>query len=195
MKGFKNLSIVIFVGSVALVAVIFYLGHRPEKAEPVEVISMPDGLNVDMGTAYLECSHYGKEWQFCTSPEGAGAWHYCSAYSEYNESDLAVVEWGQIGVPTPFLPCFTCPAAGMSCEDHVTEVYTAAGIPEDKNSTIGGWNLWDDVLMYCEDLCESNKEGESCSEDLYIGCTASFMCLQRFLYNQIITNAIEITLS
>jgi hypothetical protein len=121
MKGFKTLSIVIFVGSTALIAVILYLMHP-------------------------ECSHYGKEWQLCTSPEGYGTYPYCSVYSKYNESDLAVVERGQIGVPTPYSPCFTCPAAGISCEDHVNEVFTAAGISADQNATLGGFNLWDEVM-------------------------------------------------
>jgi hypothetical protein len=180
MKGFKTLAIVILVGSAALVAVISYLG-----AAPVEVIDTPDGLNVDMKTAYLECSHHGKEWQLCTSPEVWGTYFYCSAYSEYNESDLALVEDGEIGVPTPYSPCFTCPAAGISCEDHVTEVFTAAGISEDQNATL--WkdvNLWDNGIWYCEELCEKNKEGESCSEDWDNGCTVGFICLHRLLYNQ-----------
>jgi hypothetical protein len=47
----------------------------------------------------------------------------------------------------------------------VQEVLTAAGIPEDQNSTLGNWNLWDDAEWYCEQLCESKKEGEFCSED------------------------------
>jgi hypothetical protein len=182
MKGFKTLTSVIIVGSTALVAVIAYLGHRPEKAAPVEVvIDTPDGLNVDMSTAYLECSHHGKEWQLCTSPEGYGTFPYCSAYSEYNESDLALNEDGEIGVPTPFSPCFTCPAAGISCEDHVKEVYTAAGISEDQNATLNGLNLWDDVIWTCELMCESNKEGESCSEHSDNGCAVSFVCLPKII--------------
>jgi hypothetical protein len=105
MKGFTTLSnVILVVGSAALVAVIFYLMHRPEKAAPIEVIdTTPDGLNVDMGSAYLECSHYGKEWQICWSPEGSGVYYYCSVYSKYNESDLALYKEGrEIGVPTPF---------------------------------------------------------------------------------------------
>jgi hypothetical protein len=184
MKGFKTLTSVIFVGSTALVAVISYLGHRPEKAAPIEVIdTRPDGLNVDMKTAYLECSHYGKEWHICTEPEVIGTYPYCSAYSEYNKSDLALVEEGEIGVPMPYSPCFTCPAAGISCEDHVKEVFTAAGISEDQNLTL--WkdvNLWDHGISWCKGLCELNKEGESCSEDW--GCTVGFICLHRLLYNQ-----------
>jgi hypothetical protein len=111
MKGYKTLSIVIVAGSTALLAVIAYLMHRPEKAAP-EAIDKLDELNVNMRTAYLDCSDYGKEWHICLQPEGWGTAPYCSAYSEYNESDLAVVEDGDIGVPTPFSPCFTCPAAG-----------------------------------------------------------------------------------
>jgi hypothetical protein len=38
MKGFKTLSIVIVAGSAALVAVISYLMHRPEKAAPEAII-------------------------------------------------------------------------------------------------------------------------------------------------------------
>jgi hypothetical protein len=94
-------------------------------------------------------------------------------------------------VPTPYSPCFTCPAAGISCEDHVKEVFTAAGISEDQNATL--WkdvNLWDDGIMYCEYMCESNKEGESCSQDWDNGCTVSFVCLHRLLYNHIISNFI-----
>jgi hypothetical protein len=192
MKGFKTLTSVIFVGSTALVAIIAYLGHRPEKAPPVEVVidTRPEGLNVDMGTAYLECSHHGKEWQLCTSPEVWGTYFFCSAYSEYNESDLALVEEEEIGVPTPYSPCFTCPAAGISCEDHVTEVFTAAGISEDQNATLNGFNLWDDGIWTCELMCEQNKEQESCSEDWDNGCTVSFVCLHRLLYNHIISNLI-----
>jgi hypothetical protein len=105
MKGFKNLIISTLVGSVAIVGGILYLlMRRPEKPAPVEVIhTTPNELNVDVGTAYLECSHYGKEWQLCTSPEGWGTWPYCPAYSEFNESDLLLIVDGEIGVPTPFL--------------------------------------------------------------------------------------------
>jgi hypothetical protein len=190
MKGFKTLTSVIFVGSTALVATISYLGHQPEKAAPVEVIDTPDGLNVDMKTAYLECSYYGKEWQLCTQPEGYGTFHYCSAYSEYNKSDLALNEDGEIGVPMPLSPCFNCPAAGISCDDHVKEVFTAAGISEDQNATLNGFNLWDDGILYCEDMCKLNKEGESCSQDSDNYCTVSFMCLPQLLCNHIISNFI-----
>jgi hypothetical protein len=182
MKGFESLFIVTFVGSTAVVAVISYLMYRPEKAAPEVVIDTPGGLNVDMSTAYLECSHHGKELLLCTQPEGYGTWHYCSAYSEYNESDLALVEEGrEIGVPTPFSPCFTCPAAGISCKDHVKEVFTAAGISEDQNATLSRFNLWDNGQSYCKDMCESNKEGESCSEDYLNGCTVSFVCLSAII--------------
>jgi hypothetical protein len=179
MKGFNTLSIVILVGSTALVAVIVYLAHRPEKAAPVEVIdTMPDGLNVDRRTAYLECSHHGKEWRVCVSPQGSGEWLYCPAYSEYNESDLALIEDGDIGVPTPYSPCFTCPAVGISCEDHVKEVFTAAGISEDQNSTLGGYNMWYWAIGDCIRICESSKEGESCGD---WGCTVSFLCLSTII--------------
>jgi hypothetical protein len=114
MKGFKNLIISTIVGSVAIIGVILYLQmHRPEKPAPVEVIhTTPDELNVDMDTAYLECSHYGKEWQLCVQPEGYGTYLYCPAYSEFNESDLLLIEDYAIGVPTPFSPCFTCSENG-----------------------------------------------------------------------------------
>jgi hypothetical protein len=178
MKGFKNLIISTSVGSVAIIGVILYLQmHRPEKPAPVEVIhTTPNELNVDVGTAYLECSHYGKEWQLCTSPEGWGTWPYCPAYSEFNESDLLLIEEGKIGVPTPFSPCFTCPENGISCDDHVEQVFTAAGISEDQNATLGGYNLWDDGKKYCKWMCEVKNEGESCSEDWDNQCKVGYIC-------------------
>jgi hypothetical protein len=109
-------------------------------------------------------------------------------YSEYNESDLALVELQEIGFPTPFSPCFTCPATGISCDDHVEEVFAAAGISDPR---VGGQNAYGDGFGLCYDLCESNKEGESCSEDWDNGCTVGFMCLQSLLYNQILSNLVS----
>jgi hypothetical protein len=80
------------VGSTAIVAVILYLMLREENSIPEVDYTIPDELNVDMNTAYLECSHYGKEWQLCTSPDGLGTFPYCLAYSEYNESDPLLIE-------------------------------------------------------------------------------------------------------
>jgi hypothetical protein len=128
---------------------------------------VPDRLNANM--------------QLCTLPEGYGTYHCYSAYSKYKESDLARCQDGEIGVLTPFSPCFTCPDGGISCDDHVKEVFTAAGIPKDQNATLGGSHLWDDGQPYCKQLCESNKEGESCSKDEDNGCTVGNMCLRTLL--------------
>lgn len=97
---------------------------------------------------------------------------YCPAYSEYNETELSLVEWGEMGVPTPLHPCFTCPKAGTSCADRAEEVMAAAGIPDDLNSTLGDWNVWDEAEWYCERLCEYTKEGESCRENI---CTVRML--------------------
>ena len=90
---------------------------------------------------------------------------YCPAYSDFNETELATVEWGGLGVPTPLTPCFTCPAEGSSCNETNAEVMTAAGIPEDAVTALGGWDVWADNVYYCEQLCELNKPGEACSRD------------------------------
>jgi hypothetical protein len=117
------------------------------KPTPPEVVhTITDELNVNMKTAYLECPHRGKEWKLCSSPEGYGKYPYCSAYrySKFSESDLLLYEFGDIGVPTPYYPCVTCPATGVSCDDHVEEVFIAAGISEDQNATLGEFNLWEE---------------------------------------------------
>lgn len=95
---------------------------------------------------------------------------YCPAYSDYNETELASVEWGEMGVPTPLMPCFQCPVAPANCSTTVAEIMTAAGIPEDLNSTLGYWPIWDDAEYYCSELCEMGKKGETCNQDEY--CTA-----------------------
>lgn len=116
-------------------------------------------------TSQNACSHGDKEWYICTQPEGWGAMFYCPAYSDFNETELATVEWGGFGVPTPLTPCFTCPAEGSTCNETNAEVMTAAGIPEDAVTALGGWDVWGDNVYYCEQLCELNKPGEACSRD------------------------------
>ncbi|KAL7484675.1 hypothetical protein ACHAW6_010307 [Cyclotella cf. meneghiniana] len=122
-------------------------------------------LDVNFLTASFECSHRGKEWHVCTQPDGWGSMWYCPAYSEYNETQLQDVEWGSLGKPTPLTPCFTCPSADSNCSFVVTELLAANNISQDQNSTLGEWNIMDEATQYCEDLCESNKEGEACSQD------------------------------
>lgn len=158
----KTLSIFIFVVSVAIVAVILYPVYHPNEPAPVEIISdlTPDELNVDINTAYLECSHFGKDWHICANLDYYPSSLYCPAYSEYNESDISLATEGQMA------PCFTCPKDGMSCSDRVKEVLTAAGISEDQNSTNDDdWSygpIWGYVQWECEAMCEVSKEGESC---------------------------------
>ena len=90
---------------------------------------------------------------------------YCPAYSDFNETELSTVEWGALGEPTPLMPCFECPTDGMTCDDIVADVLAANDIEEDQNSTLGQWNIMDDALYYCYELCELNTEGEACSQD------------------------------
>ena len=97
------------------------------------------GFDVNHVTAGTICSHGDKEWYICTQPDGWGGMFYCPAYSDYNETELALVEWGEMGVATPLMPCFTCPVAPATCNSTVEEVMTAAGIPDDLNSTLGWW--------------------------------------------------------
>lgn len=101
--------------------------------------SSTEKLDVNHLTAAKICSHGDKEWYICTQPEGWGGMFYCPAYSDYNETELASVEWGALGVPTPLMPCFTCPRAPANCSTTVAEVMTAAGIPSDQNVTLGPW--------------------------------------------------------
>jgi hypothetical protein len=70
----------------------------------------------------------------------------------------------------------------------VKEVFTAGGISEDQNTTINEFNLLDDGQFVCKVFCEMKKEGESCKSGYDNDCTVGFMCLQRLLHNQIISN-------
>jgi hypothetical protein len=163
----KTLVIALLASSAAIVVVVLSpLYKKPSEPAPIEVIvpDIPAELNVNFRTASYECSHHGKQWHICTQPDGWGSMFYCPTYSDYNETELALVEASFIGEPTPLMPCFTCPEEGSDCSTVVSEVMTAAGIAEDQNSTLWNWNIWDEAIYYCKELCEKNKEGESCSE-------------------------------
>jgi hypothetical protein len=183
MKDLKSQLISLFAASLVLVVVSLYPLYRPDEEPPAEIVNhtIAEELNVNFLTSSFKCSHYGKEWHICTQPTGWGGMLYCPAYSEYNETELSLVEWGEMGVPTPLHPCFTCPKAGTSCADRAEEVMAGAGIPEDLNSTLAEFNLWDDAEWYCEQLCEKQKEGESCNEDNL--CTVRMlMCMSMYSY-------------
>ncbi len=83
---------------------------------------------------------------------------YCPAYAEFNETELQQLS-------SPLTPCCTCPGANSNCSAVVNQVLTAHNIPRDQNATYGWGGIADEALSYCEELCESNKEGESCSQD------------------------------
>ncbi|KAL3801630.1 hypothetical protein HJC23_013135 [Cyclotella cryptica] len=122
-------------------------------------------LDVNFLTSSFECSHHGKEWHICTQPDGWGSMFYCPAYSEYNETQLQDIEWASFGEPTPLTPCFTCPGANSNCSVVVTELLAANNIAQDQNSTLGKRSITEEAKKYCKDLCESNEEGEACSQD------------------------------
>jgi hypothetical protein len=117
---------------------------KQREPAPIQVVvpTIPAELNVNLLTAFHECSHYGKQWHICTQPDGWGSMYYCPAYSDYNETELALVEYLSIGEPTPLTPCFTCPKDGSDCSTLVSEVMTAAGIAEDQNATLCPINIW-----------------------------------------------------
>lgn len=75
------------------------------------------------------------------------------------------VEWGCLGKPSPLMPCFTCPGADSNCSVLVKEVLNTNNTVQDQNSTMLGKSIWEEAQSYCEDLCELNKEGETCSQD------------------------------
>lgn len=132
-------------------------------------------LDVNFLTASFECSHHGKEWRVCTQPDGWGSMFYCPAYSQYNETQLQDVEWGSFGEPTPLTPCFTCPGADSNCSVVVTELLAAHNITQDQHSTLAKLNIINETMHYCEELCESNKNGGACSQDSH--CTpGSLFC-------------------
>jgi hypothetical protein len=165
----KTIIISLLLSSAAVVVVILSPLYKKSKPAPEFKHITPAELNVNRATVSYECSHHGKEWHICVQPEGVGAWLYCPAYSEFNMSDLALIESFAIGVPTPFEPCFMCPDEGSDCSTLVREVMTAAGIAEDQNATLwwgAAWgNLWEGALNFCEQLCETSKEGQPCSKD------------------------------
>jgi hypothetical protein len=149
-------------------ALLLSLEINPTLAQDVSTnADTSTELDVNFLTVSKQCSSIDgtKEWYICTQPDAWGGMFYCPAFSDYNKTELATVEWALIGEPTPLMPCFKCPAAGSTCNETATQVMTAAGIPSDLNSTLANYNVWDDAVYYCEELCEKNKEGESCSED------------------------------
>jgi hypothetical protein len=70
---------------------------------------------------------------------------------------------------------------------------TAAGIPEDQNATLGNYNLWDDAEYYCEQLCESKREGEFCNEDN--SCAVRMLIVILFSLNIIACTELSFILS
>mmetsp|Transcript_148 Transcript_148/g.181 ORF Transcript_148/g.181 Transcript_148/m.181 type:complete len:948 (-) Transcript_148:263-3106(-) len=160
----KNKLLLLLALAVVSLVVLLSVFLQQEEEE-VAADSQPY-LEVDhKTTSQYACTHGDKEWYICTQPEGWGALFYCPAYSDYNETELATVEWGGLGEPTPLTPCFTCPAEGSNCNDKNAEVMTAAGIPDDAVVALGNWSVWEENVYYCEQLCEFNKLGETCSRD------------------------------
>jgi hypothetical protein len=163
----KTLIISLLVSSVTIIVVVlsplYKKSSEPESVNVVHTITAE--LNVNLLTASHECSHHSKQWHICTQPDGWGTWLYCPAYSDYNETELGLLEASFIGEPTPLTPCFMCPEEGSDCSTVVSQVMTAAGIAEDQNAKLNNFNLWGDAQDYCEYLRELNKEGESCSQD------------------------------
>lgn len=149
--------------ALAIIPIVVLLSiFLPQEAEEI-VVDLEPYLEVNhLTTSQYACTHGDKEWYLCTQPLGWGAMFYCPAYSDYNETELATVEYGGLGVPTPLTPCFTCPAEGSNCNETNAEVMTAAGITEDAGTTLGDWSVWKDSVHYCELLCEMNKLGETC---------------------------------
>ena len=122
-------------------------------------------LDVNFLNLSYECSHGDAEWMICTQPQGWGSMFYCPAHSEYNETELALVQWGSIGVYTPLMPCFACPEVGSNCTMVVNETLTASNIAEDQLSVLAKQSIWEEASFYCRELCEKNKEGETCNQD------------------------------
>ena len=169
-KGLKTLFIILLLCTVALVAVILsplYFEEDHSPAKEAEESTIPEELNVNRDTVSHHCSHYDKEWHICMDPAWGGTL-YCPAYAEFNQTDLERVapESDAVDVRAVWDTCFTCPEAGSNCSTVVADIRAT----NDLSNYTYNMNYYNGGMeYYCEKMCESKQEGETCTDDS--GCT------------------------
>lgn len=183
-----TLPLSLLLASAALVAVILIPTYRSsaddESSAPVSIgednHTASEVLNVDIITAYQECSNNGVPWHICTMPNSYGGTMYCPAYSEFDELEVSKNQWLRdtfgIGLLTPLDYCFTCPGPETDCVAVVNETMTANNISRNQMGPIIPIPLYDMALFHCLIMCESPDVGsyEPCGIPLYTPCKVSY---------------------